>query len=189
MGKIFNKLNIDYCIGGSIAGNFYREPRSTKDVDINVYTRNVRKSEWITFIESLGLDEASVIDFRSKEFANFSYLLAFGRIPASGIGIVLFPPTDGHRISQVYDIALKESKEVETDDGSAMIQSKTSIILFKLGFNRPKDWDDIIEMIRYNDDPSWTVAARGQIVSIFGPDSLQLERWDKLYSQATADQV
>ena len=47
MGKIFDKLNIDYCIGGSIACNFYRETRSTKDVDINVYARNVRKSEWM----------------------------------------------------------------------------------------------------------------------------------------------
>ena len=129
------------------------------------------------------MDEASVIDFGS-------YLVAFARIADSGIGIQSFPPVaiDSYKISQIYDIALRESNQIETDNGSAMVQSKRSIILFKLGCNRREDWHDIIDMIKYDDDISWTVALREQIVSIFGPDSPQIERWDKLYSEATADQ-
>ena len=32
--KIFDKLNVEYVVGGSIAVNFFTSPRLTKDVDM-----------------------------------------------------------------------------------------------------------------------------------------------------------
>jgi hypothetical protein len=136
--ELFSKRGIGHAFGGALALNYYAEPRGTNGVDVNV-------SVPFSDIESL-IDELGELGFElDKPLAQ--------AIPAAGVRL--------HRGLDVVDVfsAFDAFHQRVIDDaqvfpfawGGGRIDlpflSANDLIVFKLSFNRLRDWADVDAML------------------------------------------
>lgn len=121
--KKMNMINIEYMLTGSLAMNFYAEPRMTRDIDIviDIYKEDVRKLVDI-FQKEYYISEKAVLE-------SIKYNSSFNIIHNEKIMKIDFMI----RKNNAYQITAFNRKEaIELDDFQVYIVSKEDLIIAKL---------------------------------------------------------
>jgi hypothetical protein len=137
MHEMLDSLRVPHQFGGAVALAWYRSPRATTDVDLNVTVAPADAEPILGAVTHLGVivspaDRATIArDGQARLDWDGSYLDLF------------FATLDFHR-----EMALC-AREVEFGPTRIPILSPEHLIVCKIVFDRPKDWVDIEEMIAW----------------------------------------
>jgi len=123
---------IPYALGGALALAFWAEPRATKDIDINVF---VPESDLLIVTEAL---RAAGCRFPREDPAARVRDRGDLVVHAGVVRVDVFFPFHPY-----HDDVRSRVRTVHTPAGDRPILSAEDLVLFKVLFNRPKDWVDI----------------------------------------------
>jgi len=171
--EMLDSIGVTHQFGGAIALAWYRNPRATTDIDINVTIPPEDADPVLGALTHLGVtvspaDRALISrDGQARLDWNGSYLDLF------------FATFELHR-----EMA-ERSREVSFGPVRIPILSPEHLTVCKVVFDRPKDWLDVEEMI------AWGTAidadeVLGWVREILGETSKQYVRLAKLLEQADA---
>ncbi len=169
--EMMDSLNVAHQFGGAIALAWYRSPRATTDVDLNVTVSPADAKPVLGALTHLGVtvseaDKALVArDGQARLDWYGSYLDLF------------FATLDFHRAMASH------ARKVEFGPVKIPILSPEHLIVCKAVFDRPKDWVDIEEMVVWGTAIDEVEVMRW-IKEILGEDSEQHARLDGILGPA-----
>lgn len=136
--QLLHRAGLPHAFGGALALNLYAEPRMTQDVDVSVFVPWTDRGAVIALFEEIG--------FR-PEASEEAWL------PIAGVRLV----TEGARehldvffaLDPLYDRVRDRAVRVSIGRNGEVLPFFTAedVAVFKLSFNRPKDWVDLQSMI------------------------------------------
>lgn len=161
--EMLDSMRVPHQFGGAIALAWYRSPRATTDIDLNV-TLAPREAEpalgaMVHLGVSVSPSDRVAIDRDGQARLDWdgSYLDVF------------FATLDLHQEMATH------SHEVAFGPVQIPILSSEHLIVCKAIFDRPKDWVDIEEIVAWGTDVDETTVLRW-IDELVGTDSAQHER-------------
>ncbi len=165
--EMLDSMRVPHQFGGAIALAWYRSPRATTDIDLNVTLSPAEAEPVLGALSHLGVsisetDRATIErDGQARLDWGGSYLDVF------------FATLDLHR-----EMAAR-SREVVFGPALIPILAPEHLIVCKAIFDRPKDWVDIEEIV------DWGTKVEGEVVlgwieELLGADSAQYERLAEL---------
>jgi len=135
--KIHGRLRlkgIPHAFGGALALAYYAEPRVTIDIDLNVFVEPGQAAPVFDTLSDLGADTST--DLAALERRG-QCRIWWGRTPLD-----LFFAYD-----PIHDAMQAEIRTVPFGDATIPILAPEHLAACKLGFDRPKDWIDIEQML------------------------------------------
>jgi hypothetical protein len=165
--EMLDSMRVPHQFGGAIALAWYRSPRATTDIDLNVTLSPSEAEPVLGALSHLGVSvaesERAAIERDGQARLDWegSYLDVF------------FATLDLHREMET------SSREVTFGPVHIPILSPEHLIVCKAIFDRPKDWVDIEEIV------GWGTEVEGEMVlgwidELLGADSAQRERLAEL---------
>jgi hypothetical protein len=160
---MLDSMRVPHQFGGAIALAWYRSPRATTDIDLNVTLSPSEAEPVLGALLHLGVSvsepDRTVIerDGQARLDWDGSYLDIF------------FATLDLHR-----EMAMR-SHEVAFGPVHIPILSQEDLIVCKAIFDRPKDWVDIEEIVSWGTEVETATVFRW-IDELLGADSAQYER-------------
>jgi hypothetical protein len=164
----FAEASVPHAFGGALALAYYTEPRSTDDIDINVF---LPPTALATVQHALApLDIRDEIDPTLLE-RNGQCRVHWGRTPLD-----LFFAYD-----EFHDAMRRESRLQPFGDTYLPVLSPEHLVICKAIFDRPKDWLDIEQALAYvaNLDTS---EVRGWLDRIVGVEDRRRVRFEEIAS-------
>lgn len=135
LSRTLAAAGIPHAIGGAIAYGYHAEPRATADIDLNV------------FVEESGIDP--VLDALEEAGCVVDRVEAHRRAAERGD---LVARLEGYRVDgfisfhAFHEEVRRRIQEVRLLGHPIPILSAEDLVLFKVLFDRPKDWLDIANM-------------------------------------------
>ncbi|KAJ3159061.1 hypothetical protein HDU86_001960 [Geranomyces michiganensis] len=185
LGRILDRAQMPYAIGGALSFSFWAVPRTTFAVDFNYFTVPDDAGQMLKAIE----EHAPITD-------EYGVVLKSTAIPCDGpiirfwwkgTKIEAFGPT----IPVFSQQALERARRVNVLGTSLSVLSAEAIAVFKLIFGRPKDWVDLQALIDSNPDLDKQYI-RDTILMIFD-DKPELPaivgRWDEIAQHGPVEDV
>jgi hypothetical protein len=157
---------VAHAFGGALALAYYGEPRTTVDIDVNVFVAADRFPEVRTALARIGVDrfpdQATIRhDGQGRAF--------WGRNPVD-----LFFSYD-----PVHDAMRRDARTVPFGDRVIPILSVEHLLVAKVVFARPKDWIDVEQVLAAN--PGLDAAeVRRWLDRVVGSDDPRAERFTAL---------
>jgi hypothetical protein len=136
LDRALARARIPHAFGGALALAYYATPRGTIDIDLNAFVPAEQAERVLDAIAPLGVERgrASLAQVRERG----QLRLRWERTP-----IDLFFSHD-----PLHDRCLERARTVPFgDDATIPILSAEDLALFKVIFDRPKDWTDLAEML------------------------------------------
>lgn len=134
-------MDVPHALGGALSLAYHGEPRGTLDVDINVFVPFADAQPVVDAMGELGFTPELPAD-RWAPVAGVRL-----REGGDGTPVDLFFSVDG----RYSEIAQRCPQVPFGPDGIGVpILSAEDLVLFKLSFNRTKDWVDIDQVVRTN---------------------------------------
>jgi hypothetical protein len=161
--EMLDSMRVPHQFGGAIALAWYRSPRATTDIDVNITLTPQQAEPVLGALSTLGVgvsasDRAVIArDGQARLDWEGSYLDLF------------FATLDLH-----LEMA-ERSREVVFGPARIPILAAEHLIVCKAIFDRPKDWVDIEEIVSWGTDVDRATVLRW-IVELLGVDSSQHER-------------
>lgn len=123
---------IPHAFGGAIALAFAAEPRGTIDVDVNLFIPVSRADEVLSILRGLGVsvDDPGLRDQLARDEQI--------RLPWDRTWIDLF-----FAYSPLHDACNARARTVRVLDHQIRVLSAEDLAIFKILFDRPKDWVDL----------------------------------------------
>lgn len=165
--EMLDSLGVAHQFGGAIALAWYRSPRATTDIDLNVTLAPSEAEPVLGALRHLGVsvsaaDRATIArDGQARLDWDGSYLDLF------------FATLDLHR-----EMA-ERSREVSFGLVPIPILAPEHLIVCKAIFDRPKDWVDIEEIVAWGTEVD-AAAALGWVEELLGVESAQYVRLAEL---------
>jgi len=127
---------IPHAFGGALALAYYATPRGTIDIDCNVFVRAEKAPRVLEALSSLGVSAGG--DERAKIARDGQVRLRWERTPLD-----LFFSTDAF-----HDRCMRRARRVPFGDGAEIpILAAEDLAIFKVVFDRAKDWVDLGEIL------------------------------------------
>jgi hypothetical protein len=170
--EMLDSMRVPHQFGGAIALAWYRSPRATTDIDVNVTLSPSEAEPVLGALSHLGVSispaERTAIERDGQARLDWegSYLDLF------------FATLELHREMAVG------SREVTFGPVDIPILSPEHLIVCKAIFDRPKDWVDIEEIVAWGTEVDEVTVLRW-IDELLGLDSSQRERLAVLLAPAT----
>jgi uncharacterized nucleotidyltransferase DUF6036 len=144
--EMLDSMRVPHQFGGAIALAWYRSPRATVDIDLNVTVRPGDMEPVLGALEHLGV---------SVSAADRAAIARDGqaRLDWDGSYLDLFCAT-----LDLHEEMATRAREVDFGPVRIPILSPEDLIVCKAVFDRPKDWVDIEEMV------SWGTEIDGGLV-------------------------
>lgn len=165
LGHALEQHGIPYAFGGAIALFYYRDPRSTIDIDVNVFLPPERQADVVDVLATLyAVDAAQVA----------SQVRAAGQARSAWDATyvdLFFSDTEFH------DVMARRVRRQPFLDGEINILSAEDLLVCKLLFDRAKDWvdvDAVVKALGGELDRSYVEAALALFVE---PSDARFERW------------
>jgi hypothetical protein len=161
--EMLDSMRVPHQFGGAIALAWYRSPRATTDIDVNVTLSPSEAEPVLGALSHLGVSissgerEAIERDGQARLDWEGSYLDVF------------FATLELHREMAVG------SREVTFGPVRIPILSPEHLIVCKAIFDRPKDWVDIEEIVQWGTEVEQVTVLRW-IDELLGSNSAQHER-------------
>jgi hypothetical protein len=161
--EMLDSLGVPHQFGGAIALAWYRSPRATTDIDLNITLAPSEAEPVLGALRHLGV---SVSEVDRSAIARDGQ----ARLDWDGSYLDLFFATlDLHR-----EMA-ERSRKVNFGAASIPILAPEHLIVCKAVFDRPKDWVDIEEIVAWGTEID-RANALGWIEELLGAGSAQHER-------------
>lgn len=132
--EALDEAGIPHAVGGAIALGFYGEPRTTVDIDINLFVSANRFGDVARVLEGVGVD---VTVDREQVDRDEQIRLMWGRN-----AVDLFFAYD-----PFHEAMASRTRKVPFGEGEIPILAPEHLIVCKAAFDRPKDWIDIEQML------------------------------------------
>ena len=171
--EMLDSAGIPHQFGGAIALAWYRNPRATTDIDINLTLPPTAADPVLGMLSFLGVTvssenrEAIARDGQTRLDWEGSYLDVF------------FATMDLH-----LEMA-ERARTVRFGPVEIPILAPEDLIVCKAVFDRPKDWLDIEEILRWGTEVDAALALHW-VGEILGPESEQYGRLSELLSAGAA---
>lgn len=127
---------IPHAFGGANALAYYATPRATVDIDVNVFVPTERAGEVLAVLGSLG------VAVGDPEIAKAIARDGQARLFWERTPIDLFFAYD-----PLHESSLARRRRVEFGGDTLHVLSAEDLILYKLIFDREKDWRDVAEIV------------------------------------------
>jgi hypothetical protein len=161
--EMLDSLNVPHQFGGAIALAWYRSPRATTDIDLNI---TLAPSEAEPVLGALRYVGVSISETDRTTIARDGQ----ARLDWDGSYLDLFFATlDLHR-----EMA-ERSREVSFGSVPIPILAPEHLIVCKAIFDRPKDWVDIEEIVAWGTEVD-AATVLGWIEELLGSESAQYVR-------------
>jgi hypothetical protein len=123
---------VPHAFGGALALAYYAEPRSTIDIDVNVFIPKERFPEVAGPLARLGANahDPAVAELVRRD--------GQARVMWDGTPIDLFFSYD-----PFHDAAERDRRQVPFGDATIPILGPDHLVVAKVVFDRPKDWVDV----------------------------------------------
>lgn len=169
--EMLDSLHVVHQFGGAIALAWYRNPRATTDIDINITLSPERSGPVLGALEHLGV---TVTDLdRAVILADGQARLVWGEALLDVFFATL----------PLHDEMATRARTVEFGPVQIPILSPEDLIICKAVFGRPKDWVDIESMIGWGTEVDRSVVALW-IDEILGTSSPTLARLEELLTDS-----
>lgn len=171
--EMLDSVGLPHQFGGAIALAWYRNPRATSDIDVNLTLPPEAAQPILQALALLGVtvtpaDRAAIaVDGQARLDWDGSYLDVF------------FATMELH-----FEMA-ERARVVRFGPVDLPILAPEDLIICKAVFDRPKDWLDIEEMLRWGTEVD-APRALGWVGDILGPQSGQYARLNELLSAGAA---
>ena len=167
------EAKVPHAIGGALALAYYAEPRTTIDVDVNVFVPTKRWPAVCEALAPLGVD----VTVDEEELSRDGQVrLRWERNP-----IDLFFSYD-----PFHDEMRKSSRRVPFADETILILSPEHLAVCKAMFDRPKDWIDI-EQILVATDPLDLGEIESWLGRMVGEDDPRMKKLGKVKASLSLD--
>jgi hypothetical protein len=161
--EMLDSLRVPHQFGGAIALAWYRSPRATTDIDLNVTVAPEDAAPVLGALQHLGV---AVSDENRAAIARDGQ----ARLAYDGSYLDLFFATlDLHR-----EMACR-ARQARFGPAEIPILAPEHLIVCKAVFDRPKDWVDIEEIVRWGTKVD-AQTVLGWIERLLGPTCAQHER-------------
>ena len=161
---------IPHAFGGALALAYYAIPRGTVDIDVNVFVRASEAERVLRTLAPLGVErgnDRTLAEIRERGQVR----LRWAHTPVD-----LFFAYD-----PLHDRCLERIRTVPFGDAARIpILSAEDLAIFKVIFDRPKDWPDLAEML-YAQGPDFDSRyALEWLRRILTPEDARLTRFEAL---------
>ena len=165
--EMLDSMKVRHQFGGAIALAWYRNPRATTDIDLNVTIAPEDAEPVLGALTHLGV---------SVTAANRAEISRDGqaRLDWDGSYLDLFFAT-----LDLHQEMAEHARHVDFGPTQIPILSPEHLIICKAVFDRPKDWLDIEEMIAWG-TPIDAAQTLGWTLELLGPNSEQHARLSAL---------
>jgi hypothetical protein len=166
--------DIPHAFGGALALAYYATPRGTEDIDINVFVRASQADRVLGPLAELGVARATAAD-RTRLRRDGQVRLYWGRTPLD-----LFFSYDA-----LHDACRERSRTVAFGSDEIEILSAEDLVIFKVLFDRDKDWVDIGHLLFAMEGEFDAEYATGWLGRIVDADDARLARFMQLLADRT----
>lgn len=163
MHEMLDSLRVPHQFGGAIALAWYRSPRATTDIDLNVTVAPEDAAPVLGALQHLGV---AVSDENRTAIARDGQ----ARLACEGSYLDLFFAT-----LDLHQEMASRARQVRFGPAQIPILSPEHLIVCKAIFDRPKDWVDIEEIVRWGTKVD-AQTLLGWIERLLGPTCAQHER-------------
>jgi hypothetical protein len=171
--RAFTKAKVPHAFGGALALAYYAEPRSTVDIDVNVFVTTDHTDAVSAALESLGVDVAPLR--RPTTARDGQVRCRWGRTP-----IDVFFSYD-----PMHDAMRDRAGRVPFGPDRIPILSAEHLVVCKAVFDRPKDWIDIQQVLVTVDDFD-TAEARRWVDHLVGVKDRRYRKLDRMLNTPIA---
>jgi hypothetical protein len=160
---------IPHAFGGAHALAYYAAPRATADIDLNLFVPTARAPEVLALLAGLGV-AAGAPGLHDRIERDGQARVFWDRTPLD-----LFFAYD-----PLHDSAMSRRRAVDFGGDRIHVLSAEDLMVFKVVFDRDKDWRDLAEMVFASADALDLDYARGWLRRILPTDDPRHTRLDRL---------
>jgi hypothetical protein len=161
--ELLDSMHVRHQFGGAIALAWYRSPRATTDIDVNITLVPAQSEPVLGALQHLGVsvsesDKATIIvDGQARlEWGDSLLDVFFATLP-------------------LHEEMADRARAVKFASVTIPILSPEDLVICKAIFDRPKDWVDIEAMAAWGTELDLLLISK-RITEILGPDSQALEK-------------
>jgi len=137
LARALDDGGVPHAFGGALALAYYATPRGTVDIDVNLFVPVRGAKRVLDRLEALGVSRPTPAEAARLE-RDGQVRLRWGRTP-----IDCFFSYDAF-----HDHCMERRRSVPFGEGEAItILSAEDLAVFKVIFDRAKDWDDLRELV------------------------------------------
>jgi hypothetical protein len=173
--RALSARDIPHAFGGANALAYYGTPRATADIDLNVFVPVSRAREVVRVLGELGVRQPEV-SFLERAERDGQITVHWERTP-----IDLFFSYD-----PLHDSSMRRRRRVDFGGDPIHVLSAEDLMIYKVLFDREKDWNDIAEMVYAANESLDFDYVRGWVERISGSGP-QLERLQRVIDSAGRD--
>jgi hypothetical protein len=166
------EARIPHAFGGALALAYYGEPRTTIDIDVNVFVSTSRIDEIDHALNPLGVAALDADEARSALERGGHCRIWWG-INA----VDLF-----FSYCELHDAMRKDARRVPFGEDEIDILSPEHLVVCKVWFDRPKDWLDI-EQVLVATDPFDAREVNRWLNTLAGADDHRTQGFEELVAQ------
>jgi hypothetical protein len=133
IAQALEQAHIPYAFGGAIALAYYAAPRGTEDIDINVFLSAEEAGTCLEELERLGIESPAA----DRDIHDHQVVLSWEHTP-----IHVFFSYD-----PFHDSCRARARQAPFAGGEIWILSAEDITIFKVIYDRPKDRDEVREVL------------------------------------------
>jgi len=166
--------NIPHAFGGALALAYYATPRGTEDIDIKIFVPASEADRVLGPLAELGVARATAAD-RTRLRRDGQVRVHWGRTPLD-----LFFSYDA-----LHEACRPRSRTVAFGSDEIEILSAEDLVVFKVLFDRDKDWVDIGHLLFAMEgefDAEYVTGWLGRIVEV---DDARQARFEELLASAS----
>jgi len=172
LSRALAAARIPHAFGGALALAYYAVPRATHDIDVNVFVPAERAGPVLEALAQLGV--AAGGEAARREIAERGQT----RLRWDGTPLDLFFSYDA-----LHESAMRRRRSVPFgDDASLDVLAAEDLAIFKVLFDRPKDWTDLRELLFAQGDAFDADYALRWLRRILAPEDERLRRFEALVS-------
>lgn len=161
----FAAAAIPYAFGGAIALTYASEPRGTVDVDINIFLPESAADRVLSAVAELGVEFDAVVA-RAEVLRTGQVRLRWGSVPVD-----LFFAYD-----PFHDSCAARVREAVLEGEPIPVLSPEDLVIFKVLFDRGKDWIDIAQLLAVQGAAFDGAYVRDWLSNMLAPEDGRLAR-------------
>ena len=136
LARAFTAADVPYAFGGAIALMYAAEPRGTVDIDINLFLPESAAGRVLALVAALGA-QFDLAVARAEAFRTGQVRVRWGEVP-----IDLFFAYD-----PFHDSCADRVRVADAEGEPICVLSPEDLVVFKVLFDRGKDWVDIDQLL------------------------------------------
>lgn len=173
--RAFRTAELPHAFGGAIALAYYATPRGTHDVDVNLFVPTSAADRVLAVLAALGADP--IDDGTRAQLQRDGQV----RVRWAGTPLDLFFSYD-----ELHEACHQRRRMVPFPGQPLTILSPEDLAIFKVLFDRAKDWQDLEELLFAQAERFDDGYARDWLERILAADDARLARFSELLALGQA---